>query len=165
MRIADGKFDPALIVRVKQVDGDLVEVQLGGGNSASFHRELIRTVPDGSGSADSARNTPGSSTVDTQVTTATLPELGTLAMRMPLASIDSSPLNPRRHFDDEDTLRTSSANCTQQRRNSRRTCDGSWRAWMSRLRGFPVHRDARASRGCPGGSFEFRRAAFVRRSA
>jgi hypothetical protein len=30
VRIADGKFDPALIARVKQVDGDLVEVQFGG---------------------------------------------------------------------------------------------------------------------------------------
>lgn len=69
VRIADEKFDPALIVRVP---------------------------------ADSARNTPESSTVDTQVATATLPELGTLAMRLPLASIDSSPLNPRKHFDDED---------------------------------------------------------------
>jgi len=41
VRIADGKFDPDLIVRVKQVDGDLVEVQLGGGNSASFCRDQI----------------------------------------------------------------------------------------------------------------------------
>lgn len=83
VRIADGKFDPALIVLVKQVDGDLVEVQLGGGNSASFHRDQIRTVPDDSGSGDSARNTPESSAAADQVTPATRPELSTLAMRMP----------------------------------------------------------------------------------
>ncbi len=51
VRLADGKFDPALIVRVKQVDGDLVEAQLGGGSSASFHCDQIRIVPDGSDSA------------------------------------------------------------------------------------------------------------------
>jgi hypothetical protein len=54
VRIADGKVDPALIVSVKQVAGDLVEVQLGGGSSASFHHDQIRTFPDHSGSGYSA---------------------------------------------------------------------------------------------------------------
>lgn len=125
VRIADPKFDRSTVFHVNQVDGDVVEVHIGAGAIATLHRDQVRTVEPGvyrstreqeelmrqaeqAKPADSARNENTAAkpraarNKPAERPQAEVPSSGLYMGPMPIAQIDSSPLNPRKAFVQEE---------------------------------------------------------------